>query len=90
MSNVGRDGAQRLVAGALRHDPVAVVADDQRRSAPEPPPLDPHLPRVRVQGVLHQLRDGLARIALAAREPCRKRDLGLRETTIARVASSSK
>jgi hypothetical protein len=69
VADVGRDGAQRVLARQTGHDALAVVADHEGRRAPHAPPFDRHAPRIRIEGILDELRHGLARIALTAREP---------------------
>jgi len=61
--------AQRRLAGQLRDNPFTVVADQERGCPTHPAALNHHAPRVRVERVLDQLRNRLARVTLTAGEP---------------------
>jgi hypothetical protein len=63
-SDVGGDEAKGLLAAQTRKHPLAIVTNDEGGAAPQPAPLDRHLARVSIDGVLHQLGDRLARVGL--------------------------
>ena len=67
--DVRRDVAERILAAETRQDALAVVADGERRTAAQPPPRNDDVARVRVDGVLDQLRDRLARVRLRPGQP---------------------
>ena len=67
--DVRRQVAQRLLAGQLGDDALAVVVDGEHRDPAMAPAGEPDAGRSGVQRVLDQLGHGLARVALAPGEP---------------------
>ena len=66
---MGRDVTKSIGPFELRNYPLAVVLDLQAGDALLAHPDDADVPCVRIQAVLHQLREGLSRIGLAKGEP---------------------
>ncbi|HET8539743.1 MAG TPA: hypothetical protein VFL83_07710 [Anaeromyxobacter sp.] len=66
---VGRHEPKRLLATEGRQNALAVVANDQRGPAAQAPPFHRHVAGARIDRVLHELGDGLARVRLRAGEP---------------------
>jgi hypothetical protein len=69
VTDVGGDVAERLLARQRREDAFAVVTDDEAKLALDTLAAHRDVLGSRVERVLHELRDGLARVGLATREP---------------------
>ena len=60
---------EMALPAAMGEDALAFVADGQGRGTPHSAALDADAASAGIDGVLHQLGDGLARVALAAGQP---------------------
>lgn len=69
VADVGGDVAQGFGTVELRDHPLAVVEDPEAGDLPLAHPGDADRTGARVQAVLHQLRQGLARVGLGEGEP---------------------
>jgi len=68
-ADVRGDEAERLLAIERRQHAFAIVPHDQRRAATQAATLDGDAARARIDGVLHQLGNGLPRVGLRSGEP---------------------